>query len=107
MRPKHLVGKFQVAPAVAADLLVERQVGAALLALAPRLVRLVPPQQRGGRPEDRDDRPDQEPEDERAALPPADEARGEAAEEADDEVGHAVLPESADRPDDREDSENG
>src|SRR4051794_35083379 len=102
----HFLGPFQIGSAAVADLLVKRHDMPALFALAEDLVVLVAPQQGRDRPEQRDHRADREPEQERAALVAADDARAQAAEEADDDIAHlgAVL-EDSDRPDDRDERE--
>src|SRR3954447_19237917 len=84
-------GPFLVGTAAIANLLVQRHHMTALVALAVGLVVLEAPEQRGGRPQERQDRPDEEPEHERAALPAADDRGGEAAEKADDEELHGSV----------------
>src|SRR5947199_7371734 len=62
------LGHFLIGPAAAADLVGERDDPPALVALAARLVALRPVAEGGDRPEDRDHRPDREPDPEGAAL---------------------------------------
>src|SRR3954447_4151169 len=85
---RDLLGPFLIRPASVAHLLVKGHDMSALRALAIDLLVLEAPEQRGDGAEHRDDRPDREPEQERAALPAADQAGRKAAEEANDEVAH-------------------
>src|SRR5215208_7029328 len=107
---QNLLWPFLVCPAVVADLLVKRHYMPALVALAVDLFVLVAPGQRGDRPQDRQEEADREPQPERAALPTADEGRGQSAEEADDDeahAGHRDSLEHAERPDNGNDREYG
>src|SRR4051812_47163279 len=83
----------------------------ALVTFAVDLVVLEAPGQRGDGPENRQEEADREPQQERAALPAADECRRQPTEEADDNEAHAIhlgpALENADGPDDGDDREYG
>src|SRR5436190_16077032 len=104
-----LLRPLLIRAAAVADLLVKRHDMSALVALAEDLVVLEAPEQRRDRAEDRDHEPDGEPQQERAALVAADEARGQPATEADEHIAHPVVArplEDADGPEDRDDRED-
>src|SRR5947209_17934705 len=100
---------FLVRAAAIAHLLVKRDDMSALVAVAVDLVVLEAPEQRRDGAENRHDGADRKPEPERAPLVAADDACGEPAAEADEDIARVLHGrtrlEHPDRPDDRENRE--
>src|SRR3954452_15387306 len=88
---EHAFRQRLVGPAAAADLARDRHHVAAFVAFAARLIALEAVEERGEQAEDRKGRPDQEPDEERAALDLPDHAGGQPEEEHQDEPGHAYA----------------
>src|SRR6187431_184130 len=85
------VRQIEVRPAAGADLDVELELLVAVGALAFGFVLVDPVEDHGDQPERGQHRPDQEPDEERAALALADDAGGEAEEKGDDQVLHGTI----------------
>src|ERR1044071_4536049 len=85
------IRQVEVGAAAGADLDVELERLLAVRALALGFVLLEPVEDHRDQAEQRQDHPDHEPDPERAALCPGDDAGGEAEEKGDDEVLHAPI----------------
>src|SRR3954462_12846195 len=84
------LGEVELGPAAGAQRVVDLHDLAAGRALAAQLVGLVAVHQRGDQPHQGQQPGDHEPQEERRALDPADDAAGQAEAEAEDDVGHQM-----------------
>src|SRR3954454_20634260 len=82
------LGELELGPAAGAQRVVELDDLPAAGALAPQLVAVVAVRERRDQPEDRQDRGDHEPQEERRPLHLADDPARQAEEQAEDEGGH-------------------
>src|SRR3954452_8405119 len=102
-----LVGEVELGSAAGADGVVHHADVSAGRTAAARLVGVEPVEQRGGQADEREDARDHGPEEERAALQPADETAGQREGERDDEVDHRrARSEHAEGPDHRGEAED-